>query len=107
VAVKLLNYYPLPNRSNPQNNFLATANSVSRWDSFLVKGDHRFSVNDTLSVVYGKRFGRHNAPWAGSNLGEFQNWIQDDRALGGITHTHTFTPTGVWSSRRRAGTSSR
>src|SRR5262249_32720927 len=32
-------------------------------------------------------------PWAGSNLGLFQNGVRDDRELGGIDYTHIFSPT--------------
>jgi hypothetical protein len=92
VALNLLKYYPLPNRPSLTNNYQATANNISNWDSFITKVDQRFSISDSLSLTYGKRFGRNNAPWAGSNLGEFANWVQDDRSLGGLTYTHVFTP---------------
>jgi len=45
-----------------------------------------------MAVRFGKRFGRSNAPWAGSNLGIFQNDVRDDRELGGVDFTHLFTP---------------
>ncbi|MBI3683704.1 MAG: TonB-dependent receptor [Acidobacteria bacterium] len=93
VALKLIGYYPLPNRTALGNNSLATAANVSDWDSFLIKADHRFNGNDSTSVRFGKRFARSNAPWAGSNLGIFQNRVRDDRELGGVDYTHMFSPT--------------
>jgi hypothetical protein len=93
VGVKVLSYYPLPNRTANGNNYIATANNNDNWDSFLGKVDHRFSNTDSMAVRFGKRFGRNNAPWAGSNLGIFQNYIRDDRELGGVDFTHMFSPT--------------
>ena len=96
VALNLLKIYPVSNRSNPQDNYYATANSRSSWDSFVTKIDQRFSIKDSISLRYGKRFGRNNAPWAaaaaGGSLGLFQNWVQDDRSLGGFDWNHMFTP---------------
>jgi outer membrane receptor protein involved in Fe transport len=92
VALKLMPYFPLPNRTAPGNNYQASANNVNHWDSFLGKVDHRFDSNNSMAVRFGKRFGRSNAPWAGSNLGIFQNDVRDDRELGGVDFTHMFTP---------------
>lgn len=92
VAQKLLAYYPLPNRVGV-NNYLAEAFNQNDFDNFVGRADHRFSDRDNMSVRFGKRFGRTNAPWAGSNLGEFQNTQRNDRELGGLAFTHMFTPT--------------
>jgi hypothetical protein len=92
VGVKVLSYYPLPNRTQLGNNYLASANNINDWDSTIGKVDHRFSEKDTMAIRYGKRWGRNNAPWAGSNLGIFQNDVLDDRSLGGIDYTHMFRP---------------
>src|SRR6266446_4985511 len=43
VALNVMAFYPLPNRVAVGNNYLATANNVDDWDSFLGKVDHRFS----------------------------------------------------------------
>src|SRR5262245_19173590 len=83
VAVKLMAYYPLPNRIAHGNNYQAFAKNVNHWDNFLGKIDQRFDNRNSMAVRLGKRFGRNNAPWAGSNLGIFQNDVRDDRALGG------------------------
>src|SRR5262245_12868544 len=79
VALKLMPYYPLPNRTGLGNNYQASANNANHWDSFLAKVDHRFDSKNNMAVRTGKRFGRNNAPWAGSNLGIFQNDVRDDR----------------------------
>src|SRR5207244_1800587 len=99
VALKLMTYYPLPNRTALGNNHQASANSKSGWDSVVGKIDHRFNSRDSMAVRFGKRFGRSNAPWAGSNLGIFQNKIQDDREIGGVDYTHMFSPTFLMESR--------
>ena len=93
VGVKVVSYYPLPNRVALGNNLLATARNRNNWDSMLGKVDNRFSSKDSMAVRFGKRFGRNNAPWAGSNLGIFQNEVRDDRLLGGVDYTHMFSPT--------------
>src|SRR6266568_3920461 len=93
IGTKVLSYYPLPNRFAHGNNLVATANNKNDWDSFVGKIDHRFSTSDSMALRFGKRFGRNNAPWTGSNLGIFQNYVRDDRELGGIDYTHMFSPT--------------
>jgi len=92
VSLKLLPYYPLPNRVDPYNNYIVTAKDNDSWDSFLGKVDHHFSEKDTTSVRYQKRFARNNAPFAGSGLGTFGNYSRDDRSLFGLDHTHMFSP---------------
>src|SRR5215813_8968188 len=93
VGLKVIARYPLPDRKTLGNNYLATANNNNHWDSFVGKIDQRFSEKDSVAFRFGKRFGRNNAPWAGSNLGIFQNYVRDDRLLGGIDYTHMFSPT--------------
>src|SRR5207302_4159641 len=84
---------PSPNRSSLRNNYIASANNNNEWDSFVSKIDHRFSSADSMAIRFGKRFGRNNAPWAGSNVGIFRNYVRDDRELGGVDYTHMFSPT--------------
>ena len=83
----------LPNRTALGNNFSATPNFQNTFDSFITRGDHRFSDKDSLSITYGKRFGRSNQPFEESNLGIFDPPIRDDRQLGGLSYTHMFRPT--------------
>ena len=62
VGANLLQYYPLPNRTAIGNNYLSFANNISNWDSALGKVDERFSASDSMSIRFGKRWGRNNAP---------------------------------------------
>ena len=52
VAVKLLAYYPSPNRGDPRNNFITAASDPDAWDSFIVKLDHRFNDKNNISYRY-------------------------------------------------------
>jgi hypothetical protein len=99
AGMNVLQFYPLPNRNDPHNNYLAFANNVNNWDSFLGKIDHRFSSTDSAAFRYSKRFARQNAPWAGSDTGLFGNYIRDDRSLLGLDWTHLFAPTLVMEAR--------
>ncbi len=92
VGQRLLAYYPLPNRPGPEN-YLATAFNQNTFDSFVGRGDHRFSDQDSISLRYGKRYTRKNMPWSGSDLGEFQGYDRNDTSLGGLTYIHTMSPT--------------
>ena len=99
IGVRVLSYDPLPNRTAVGNDYQTTATNIDTWDSLLGKVDHRFSERDSMAIRFGKRYGRSNAPWAGSNLGVFGNYVRDDRELGGIDYTHMFTPTLLASFR--------
>src|SRR5262249_26122654 len=43
TAVKLMDYYPLPNRPTIGNNRVDQTNDHDTWDSFVWKIDHRFN----------------------------------------------------------------
>ncbi|MBI3680945.1 MAG: TonB-dependent receptor [Acidobacteria bacterium] len=92
IAMKLMEYYPLPNRANPRVNYLTAANDDDAWDSFIVKADHRFNENNSVSYRYQIRFNNTSEPFAGSPLGAFGNKTGDDRSLMGLDYTHLFTP---------------
>ncbi len=91
IALKLIEYYPLPNRVDPRNNYIVSANDDDAWDSVSGKVDHRFSDEDRISFRYQKRFSRLSIPFAGSDLGIFGNKQRDDRSLLGLDYTHMFT----------------
>jgi hypothetical protein len=93
IALRIMEFYPLPNRADPGNNYIFSANDNDEWDSFIGKIDHRFSKNDSMSFRYQKRFARNIAPFAGSDLGIFGNKQRDDRSLLGLDYTHIFSPT--------------
>jgi hypothetical protein len=92
IALKIMQYYPLPNRTALGNNFINVVHKYSNFDSFITRGDHRFNDKDSISVTYGKRFARSNQPDEESNLGVFDAPIRDDRELGGMSYTHMFRP---------------
>jgi hypothetical protein len=93
IAVKLLAYYPRPNRVDRRNNFITAQNDSDTWDSPIVKIDHRFNESNSMSYRYQMRFNNTTAPFAGSALGGFGNKTNDDRSLMGVDYTHMFTPT--------------
>src|SRR5581483_956900 len=57
IANNVLKWYPLPNYVAPGLNYQATTTAVASWDSILLKGDHRFSDRDSISVRYSYRWG--------------------------------------------------
>lgn len=93
IAMRLMDYFPLPNRADALNNHISSANDADKWDSALAKIDHRFTPRDTISLRYQKRFNITSNPFAGSELGIFGNRIRNDRSLGGVDYTHLFSPT--------------
>jgi Carboxypeptidase regulatory-like domain len=52
VAQALLNYYPLPNASNPSYNYLALVPNPSNSNGFDVRIDHNFSSKQQVFVRY-------------------------------------------------------
>jgi hypothetical protein len=91
TSVRLLDYYPLPNRVGDFN-YLTSANDRDAWDSFIVKLDHRFNERNNVAYRYQIRFNNTSSPFAGSGLGTFGDRSNDDRSLMGIDYTHLFTP---------------
>lgn len=92
LSVKLLDYYPMPNRIGAFN-YLTSANDKDAWDSHMIKVDHRFNQNNSMAYRYQIRFNNTSNPFAGGNLGTFGNRSNDDRSLMGIDFTHLFSPT--------------
>jgi len=58
-AVKLLAYYPPPNRADRRNNYITAQNDDDAWDSFIIKVDHRFNESNSMSYRYQIRFNKH------------------------------------------------
>ena len=99
ISAKLLDYYPLPNRADPVNNFVAVASRPENWDSILTKIDHRVSQNDNVAWRYSKRFWRPANPWAGSDIGTFGNTQQIHDSLMGFDYTRMFSPAVLMEAR--------
>jgi hypothetical protein len=93
IATKLMTHYPLPNRADPANNFVAVAAVPNTWDSFVVKADHRFNEKNTLTYRSQVRFNHSTNPFTGSDMGGFPNTSNDKRSLMGLDYVHLFTPT--------------
>lgn len=93
IALKLIAYYPLPNRADPVNNFINTAKDFDRWNSYMWKIDHRFNSNDSMAFRYQIRIADNTAPFAGSGLALWPTYSHDARSLAGLDHTHMFSPT--------------
>ena len=99
IALRLMNFYPLPNRPYTSNNFITTAKDFDRFDSYMVKLDHRFSGRDSMAYRYQYRIANNTSPFAGSNLGLWPNYVNDPRQLMGADWTHLFSPTLIMEVR--------
>ncbi len=99
IALKILPWYPLPNRADIRNNYLVTANDDDKWHSILGKVDHRFGENDTVAFRYQMRLADQTNPFNGSDLGIFGTTQDNDRSLMGMDWTHLFSPTVVMEVR--------
>lgn len=93
IALKLMEYYPLPNRPDPSNNFINTARDFDRFNSFIVRIDQRFSARDNLAFRMQHRLANNTNPFAGSGLAQWPTFVRDPRYLVGLDYTHMFGPT--------------
>jgi len=91
VAVKLMNFYPLPNVVGP-NNFLAYGHARDVWNDFLFKVDEQMSEKNTLSVIVLVRPETSTNPFPSSNLGTFPAITNRTGEMYGISEVHIFTP---------------
>ncbi len=94
IGMKLLSYFPLPNRDAGATgfNYFAQTADIDRWDSPLFKIDHKIG-QDNLAVRYQMRRNDTQNPFTGSDLGTYGILIRDDRSLGGVDYTHMFSST--------------
>jgi hypothetical protein len=93
TALKLMAYYPLPNRNDSANNYQTTAKDYDRWNSFMGKVDQRFNEKNSMAFRYQYRKANNTNPFAGSDLGLWPTLIDDPRSMGGVDYTHMFSPT--------------
>lgn len=94
IALKALNYYPLPNFSGP-NNFLAYGHDDVDWNNFLFKVDQRLTDKDNLSVRVLERRSNSINPFPSSDLGTFGATTNTAGELYGISEERIFTPNVV------------
>jgi len=93
IALKLLEYYPLPNRADPSNNYISSGKDFDVWSSFVWKVDHRFREKDTVSFRAQVRDADTTNPFSAGAIPLWPNFSDDVRSLAGVDYTHMFTPT--------------
>ena len=93
VSVKILPYWPLPNRPGQANNYLADASSHSPWDSFLEKVDERISPKDSVGFRYQRRRTAGEVPFDSTPLGLFGTTRSNTEHILGLNYTRLFSPT--------------
>jgi hypothetical protein len=99
IAQKLMAHYPLPNRADPNFNFMATAKDFDRWGSFMGKLDHRFNNKTSAAFRIQHRTADNTNPFGGSDLGGWPTYVHDPRHLIGVDVTHMFSPTLIMEVR--------
>ncbi len=92
AALKIIRLYPLPNLVGEKNNLYVSANDGDRWDTWLVKIDHRFTDSDSVAFRYLARQNNLSAPFDGGGLGTFGSSVDERQSLFGLTYTRVFTP---------------
>jgi len=102
LSLSLLKYLPLPNTipTTPQNvltntgNYFSDAAGIIDQDVIAVRGDHRFSTNDSLFVRFAGNLNLTVSP--GNGLGISDPGARNDTRKNynlAIGETHTFSPT--------------
>ena len=92
ISQQLLQYYPLPNSTGP-NNLLTNANDTESWDSLLFKVDQKLTARDNAAVRVLQRWQTSGDPFSGSSLGTFGASTDNSQSLYGFSETHIFSPT--------------
>jgi hypothetical protein len=99
VSVNMLRFYPTPNRppSNPftnANNWIGQVSERRDMRQWTLKGDHRFSPTNALSLryIYYKHFNDNGyfAPYPDPNARNRLDDYENRNAV--LTDTHTFSP---------------
>jgi len=91
IALKVLNFFPLPNRAGQANNYVTAANSPDSWDNFLFKVDQKPTSKDNLAVRALQRWSTSVNPFSGSSLGTFPSNTGTSQSLISISHTRVFS----------------
>lgn len=99
IALKLLQYYPLPNRPDPRVNYINTAKDHDIWDSYMFKIDYRMDSKNSFATRYQYRDADNTAPFAASGLAISPTYSNDNRSLFGVDYTRLFSPALVWEIR--------
>ncbi len=104
VALKLLNYYPQPNRPGNaitgQNNYVGTAGLPTNSDQYTIKVDENISEKQNFFARWSQKrqFKQLTGEFFGANdPGGMGTLAPDNRFEGGVGYTYVFTPTFVMS----------
>jgi len=106
VALKILSYFPAPNRAAPagsapwQNNYFLQTSVVSKYKNFMIKVDHNIGQRDRLTLRWGRwdQYQTSNSNgFAADNparFGQFPNGqaFQDPF----VEWVHTFSPNAIF-----------
>src|SRR5258708_20434208 len=85
-------YYPMPNSSDPTNNYHADQLNRVHWNSLLLKVDESATDNNAFSFRYLTRLNSTTSPYTGSDVGLFGSQANSRPALAGFTYTRIFGP---------------
>ena len=99
VALRVQEYFPLPNRPGQANNYYVDAGNPNDYDSYVTKIDQHITSSDTVSVRFLTRTTNGGNPWATSNLGTFSAYTANKQMIAGLSYTRTFTPTVINEAR--------
>jgi hypothetical protein len=104
VAVKLLSYFPAPNRPGDAltgaNNFVGTAGLPTNSDQYTIKVDHTISEKQNFFVRWSQKrqFKQLEGEFFGaSDAGGNGTIAPDNRFDAGLGYTYVFSPTFVMS----------
>jgi len=95
IALNAQAYFPRANRPTLVNDLYAYTVAPNDWDSDVIKIDHHFSVSDSASFRYLKRYNRSANPYNSGNTGLFGQVVRNHQTLAGLSYTRMFSPTLV------------
>ncbi len=105
VALKLMQYYPLPNENvgtaayNPYTNWIGSGSNQNSNNQFDIKIDHRLSDQSQLSFKYSQLWGSSHGFNCYGNVADPCTSGPNDNSvhLAAVNYTHSFNPTVVLS----------
>jgi hypothetical protein len=92
ISRRLLDFYPLPNVSGPQN-YLSNVRNLDSDDTALVRVDHHAGARDALSARWVEYWGESTVPGATPLSGGNRGPLSQLSAM--ASHTHTFSAAAV------------
>lgn len=96
VSARMFNLWPLPNLSGPSGNFVSSPSLSTDTDQGLVKVDHHFKNNDSLSARFSRSRIDNFFPFVpgqgGTNVPGFGVIQPGGSNLASVSHTKIFGP---------------